>query len=206
MATENLYTLLGVKSDASTRQIRDAYRALARTLHPDTRSESTGHDDLNKMARVNDAWHVLSDSRRRKEYDQSLGVTQSGSESQATEYVAPVFYSPSPFPWRGLVVLLILGITAVLVFGASNDVPSDTPDQLLQAGSCVIFDGAGAVSEVSCATTHDAIVRQLIGYDMTCPSDTESYRDRQGMGTACVDRLNPSATSSKSTAPHTQQP
>lgn len=71
MATENLYTLLGVKSDATTRQIRDAYRALARTLHPDTRSESIGHGDLNKMARVNDAWHVLSDSRRRKEYDQS---------------------------------------------------------------------------------------------------------------------------------------
>jgi len=26
----------------------------------------------------------------------------------------------------------------------------------------------------------------LVGFDMTCPSDTEAVRDRQGMGLACV--------------------
>ncbi|MEY4874351.1 MAG: hypothetical protein RJB41_1053, partial [Actinomycetota bacterium] len=33
---------------------------------------------------------------------------------------------------------------------------------------------------------HYGVVRQLIGFDMTCPSDTEAIRDRQGMGQACV--------------------
>jgi hypothetical protein len=39
---------------------------------------------------------------------------------------------------------------------------------------------------VDCAAEHYGVVSQLIGFDMVCPSDQESYRDRQGMGTACV--------------------
>ena len=197
MATKNFYELLGVNRDASTRQIRDAYRTLARTLHPDARHTSATNsathsaDDASQMAQINNAWHVLSDAVRRQEYDRSLGLMRAGAEPQTTEYVAPIFYPPSPFPWRWMLTLLIAGIIAVLVFGANSDVPPDKPDQLLQAGSCVIFDGPGAVSEVSCTTAHDAVVRQLIGYDMTCPSDTEPFRDRQGMGTACVDRVTP---------------
>ncbi len=199
VVTKNFYELLGVNRQASRRQIRDAYRTLARTLHPDTRysgeanSPAYSADDANKMAQVNDAWFVLSDSARRQEYDRSLGFGRSGTEPQAVEYEQPIFYSPSPFPWKGMLALLVAGVVAVLVFGANSEAPTNQPDQLLQSGSCVVFDGPAAVSEVSCATKHDAVVRQLIGYDMTCPSDTESFRDRQGMGTACIDRVQPLA-------------
>ena len=59
-------------------------------------------------------------------------------------------------------------------------------DGLIQSGSCVVVDENSAVSEVDCALEHYGVVSQLVGFDMVCPSDQESYRDRQGMGTACV--------------------
>jgi len=43
-----------------------------------------------------------------------------------------------------------------------------------------------AAVEIDRAGPHDGVVQQLIGFEMTCPTDTEPYRDRQGMGEACV--------------------
>ena len=40
--------------------------------------------------------------------------------------------------------------------------------------------------EVDCAEEHTGVVRALVGFDMTCPTDTQPIRDRQGMGIACV--------------------
>jgi hypothetical protein len=42
------------------------------------------------------------------------------------------------------------------------------------------------VSELACADPHDGTVEQLIPFDATCPYDLAGYRDRQGMGIACV--------------------
>ena len=49
------------------------------------------------------------------------------------------------------------------------------------------FDSTQAVYEVSCDGPHDGVVRQLIGFDRICSSDTFGYRDRQGMGIACLE-------------------
>jgi hypothetical protein len=35
------------------------------------------------------------------------------------------------------------------------------------------------------------LVRSLVPFDQQCPTGTESYRDRQGMGNACVERATP---------------
>jgi molecular chaperone DnaJ len=60
------------------------------------------------------------------------------------------------------------------------------PDGLLQAGSCVVVNANQLAVEVDCAGEHTGVVRALVGFDMTCPTDTQPIRDRQGMGIACV--------------------
>lgn len=62
------YERLGVDPTASPEQLRAAYRALARRLHPDARGGSPSP----AMAELNEAWRVLSDPARRAAYDASL--------------------------------------------------------------------------------------------------------------------------------------
>lgn len=60
----NYYDLLGVKKSASADDIKKAFRRLARKHHPDT-----GGDE-EKFKEINQAYEVLSDTEKRKEYDQ----------------------------------------------------------------------------------------------------------------------------------------
>ena len=70
------YSLLGVKSDASPEEIRTAYFALARKLHPDRLAAIGLVDDSGDahrvMSHVNTAFGVLSDPARRAEYTDIL--------------------------------------------------------------------------------------------------------------------------------------
>jgi molecular chaperone DnaJ len=85
--------------------------------------------------------------------------------------------------------LIVAGTIGVLLLNAVSQPSAPTgPDGLLSGGSCVVIDASQAAVEVPCSEPHDAVVQQLIGFDMTCPTDTEAFRDRQGMGVACVTR------------------
>lgn len=59
------YEVLGVPPDASTEDVREAYRRLAFRYHPD-RNQAGGDE---RMARINEAYSILSDPLRRKAYD-----------------------------------------------------------------------------------------------------------------------------------------
>ena len=61
-----LYEILGVSQDASEDQIRKAFRGLAVKLHPDA-----GGDE-EEFKQVSQAYEVLSDSKKRAEYDKAL--------------------------------------------------------------------------------------------------------------------------------------
>jgi len=75
----------------------------------------------------------------------------------------------------------------VLVLGvARGPVGPTSPVGLLPSGACVVVGSSNRAVEVGCEVDHYGVVRQLIGFDMTCPSDTQAIRDRQGMGQACV--------------------
>jgi len=68
------YERLGVATAASASEIRAAYRRRARELHPDARPDAGTNTGAAAMAAVNEAWRVLSDATRRREYDSSIGV------------------------------------------------------------------------------------------------------------------------------------
>src|SRR5579875_1545232 len=67
MATQDLYQVLGVKRDASEKEIRSAYRRLARKYHPDVNPGDKSAEE--KFKEINAAHEVLSDPEKRKKYD-----------------------------------------------------------------------------------------------------------------------------------------
>lgn len=70
MAVEfkDYYEILGVERDASDDAIRKAYRKLARKYHPDVAKDKV--EGERKFKELNEAYEVLSDSGKRKKYDQ----------------------------------------------------------------------------------------------------------------------------------------
>ena len=62
------YEILGIKKTATEEEIKNAYRKLARKLHPDL--NPTDKDANKKIQQLNEANEVLSDPTKRKKYDQ----------------------------------------------------------------------------------------------------------------------------------------
>lgn len=212
MATKrNFYSVLGVESSASPEQIRRAYRELARQLHPDLNTGTHGHSSAATsvtMAEVNQAWNVLSDPVSRREYDRSmLDATEHRYERgpfsdthRATTPAPPL--PPARFPWRAMVAVGVLASAVVLIVNGMSDPPAPgVPDQLLEPGSCVVIDRERFAVEVSCGAPHEYVVRQFIAIDRSCPTTMQPFRDRQGMGLACVDSVSASSSVATGSTP-----
>ncbi len=67
VTSDDYYAILGVPQDASTRQIKAAYRRLAFQHHPDRNRDTAGSSET--MKRINEAYAVLSSPVKRREYD-----------------------------------------------------------------------------------------------------------------------------------------
>jgi hypothetical protein len=131
---ETHYEVLSVPGTASPEEIRAAYLKLVVLYHPDKHSGNPLQElAAQKLARINAAYEVLSDSRLRAEYDARLAQAGIGARVAGTPR--------RPIPWWikgigaiavGLVLLLVLRPLLRLIVASSG-----TPLKLVLVGVLV---------------------------------------------------------------------
>lgn len=90
--TENYYLALGVSENADLKEIKLAFRRLARQYHPDLNSGDP--ISAEKFKRISQAYDVLSDSTKRRRYDLRTSFkTQSSVDDKSTEQQASHYNS-----------------------------------------------------------------------------------------------------------------
>lgn len=76
MAGKDYYKTLGVEKKATQEEIKKAYRAMAMKYHPDR--NKANKDAEAKFKEINEAYGVLSDTEKKKQYD-TFGNNFSGA-------------------------------------------------------------------------------------------------------------------------------
>ena len=91
---KSYYAILGISSNASPDDIRSAYRRLAREFHPD---HYTGGSD--RFREIQEAYTVLGDAQRRREYEQNISKVSPQQPARATKYSRPEPLIPQERPF-----------------------------------------------------------------------------------------------------------
>ena len=118
---KDYYKELGVEKTATAEEIKKAYRKLARDLHPDRNKDN--HAAEERFKAVSEAYDVLSDKKKRAEYDETRDLFTSGRGGG------------SPFGFPG---------GAGGGAGGAGGVPFDLSDLFGQGGS----GGSGGMSDL----------------------------------------------------------
>jgi molecular chaperone DnaJ len=79
MAQQDYYKTLGVGREAGEEEIRKAYRKLARKHHPDLNPGDKAAED--RFKKVQEAYDILSDSKKKQMYDQFGFYSENGAPS-----------------------------------------------------------------------------------------------------------------------------
>ncbi len=98
---KDYYRTLGVDKNANEKDIKKAFRRLAKQYHPDTNPNNPSAEA--KFKEVNEAYETLSDPEKRKLYDQfgpnyaNMGNAGAGGGYQYQTYTQQVNFEDSPF-------------------------------------------------------------------------------------------------------------
>ena len=179
------YEVLGVGRDADERQIKRAFRALARELHPDVNSHDPEAEE--KFKEAAEAYEILSDGERRATYDRFgfEGLDSRGFASSAQGFgsfadIFDAFFGGDPFgaafgrgPGRvqgGDVAVAVEVSLAEAARGTTVDIAYDLVDTCERCGgsraepgtpveTCSRCGGAGRVRAVT-RTAFGQLVRE----------------------------------------------
>lgn len=153
------------------------------------------------MSDVNEAYRVLSDPGRRMLYDRSLRRGDVLPEAAAEHEVdfehdlrvaqpsRLIPAGPARIPWRMMLIAAVVGSAVILAASIFTDPPgTEPPDGILRIGSCVEIEANADVREVACTNTDtDVVVELFLPMGATCPGGLGAFRDRLGLGTACIE-------------------
>ena len=86
MEFKDYYQVLGVSRDADEKEIKKAYRQLARKFHPDANTGEPNAED--RFKEINEAYEVLKDPEKRAKYDRFGADWERYQHAEASEYSA----------------------------------------------------------------------------------------------------------------------
>lgn len=195
------YKILGVSRDAGQEEIQKAYRKLSRQYHPDI----AGKEFEDKFKEINEAYSVLSDPEKRRQYDMgassfSGGGAGAGFSPMDFSNLGDIFgqffgggspfggapSSPIPRESRGGDDLVSLTVSLKdAVFGAEKQIEVTT------FAKCKACDGTGSKSKSApavCPSCHGTglkrqVQRSILGQILT----TAPCPECQGHGTVIAD-------------------
>jgi curved DNA-binding protein len=91
------YKLLGVERNATDKEIKSAYRKLARQHHPDLHTDSSKKEAEESFKEINEAYEVLGDPEKRSKYDKLGANWNHGQEWQPQQDTEGYQY----YSWSG---------------------------------------------------------------------------------------------------------
>ena len=154
------------------------------------------------MAAVNEAWRVLGDPGRRRQYDRAQAAT--ATPSPPRQSARPVQAEPDDVlvdgepdvvtkAMRGaplvailLVLLAIFIVSAFASHGARATRSPGASDGIIDVGSCVLVATGVPVEEVPCEKPHDGRAAAVVPLDLSCPANTDYYVAPGGRARVCV--------------------
>ncbi len=85
MRKSTWYEILEVSENASPEVIEKAYKVLVKKYHPDLQTGDSKAEAEKKMKQINEAYDILSNSEKRKEYDFELNQLREQEERKKQE-------------------------------------------------------------------------------------------------------------------------
>ena len=90
------YKILGIKKDATDGEIKKAYRKLALKCHPD-KNPNNREEAEEKFKKINEAYSVLSDKNKRRQYDMGGDFSFDFGSFNADDIFKDFFGGKDPF-------------------------------------------------------------------------------------------------------------